>query len=168
MKTGAGAESSDSTLAAGRNNSGRAALDAATRIILDCISSGTTLLACPPARKEYDPSLAQPETPCSKQTLRSCVCGSLNRSPSLGLTGTADRSASLYSWRPGLVDPCRQRGLPGAVQKNIEKQILLRKASDNTTCFSALQKPAVLVIPMATGLFSLHLLPKTGTICTAA
>ena len=71
---GAGAESSDSTLAAARDNSGRAALDAATRIILDCVSSGTTLLACPPARRSYDPSLAQPETPCSKQTLRSCVC----------------------------------------------------------------------------------------------
>ena len=44
---GAGAESSDSTLA-----EGRAALDAATRNTLLCVSSGNTLLTCLPAREK--------------------------------------------------------------------------------------------------------------------
>ena len=40
IATGAGTESSDSTLAANHLSGGRAALDAVTRIILDCASSG--------------------------------------------------------------------------------------------------------------------------------
>ena len=40
---GAGTESSDSTLA-----EGRAALDVLTRNTLFCVSSGNTLLTCPP------------------------------------------------------------------------------------------------------------------------
>jgi hypothetical protein len=48
-KNGAGAESRGSTLTAEQGSkSGRATLDAATRNILDCVSSGNTLLTCPP------------------------------------------------------------------------------------------------------------------------
>ena len=52
-ETGAGAESRGRTLTAEQGiKGGRATLDAATRITLDCVSSGNTLLACPPGEGE--------------------------------------------------------------------------------------------------------------------
>lgn len=52
-EAGAGAKSRGSTLTAvRRTESGRATLDAATRITLDCVSSGNTLLACLPGEGE--------------------------------------------------------------------------------------------------------------------
>ena len=48
-ETGAGAESRGSTLTAEhRTESGRATLDAATRITLDCVSSGNYAAGLPP------------------------------------------------------------------------------------------------------------------------
>ena len=68
IRKGAGAESSDSTLA-----EGRAALDEATRIIL--LGQERNSVPFPALRRgrNYDSSLAKPETPISLPTLRSCV-----------------------------------------------------------------------------------------------
>ena len=122
--TGAGAESSDSTLAAGR-----AALDDATRNILEA-KKGTAFLSLPSGEEKlliisgharnaqhytYQ-SLAKPETLLLMPTLRSCVGGYQKRLP-LGLTwprGVCQTAQhSLYSWRPGVVVPAASAGFAG-------------------------------------------------------
>ena len=72
-RNGAGAESRGSTLTAEQIiKSGRATLDAATRIILDCDSSGEYAAVLPPGEgKDYDPSLR-----AALRHLLLMVCGS--------------------------------------------------------------------------------------------